>query len=310
MQKTVVTFLVSYDAEYLKTSLPIVYDHVDKIVLALDHERRTWKGNKFELPSDFFAWVKQVDSDRKIELYEDTFFLPGKDPLVLDSRQRQMAAEYAGMDDTWHIQVDADEYVLNFPVLLEGLRKQEMARKDCSGLLFMGKWISLFKQDEKGFFYIDNGEAYELCALAAYNPKYVAARKTVFRERVVLDVYIVHQTFARDAGELSRKLTNWGHSDVFDASSYLKMWDAVDRNNCRYLANFNPSYPAGWKRLQYLEAESIAGFIEKISRVLESRAESRDDGRTRNNGNPVGKFLRRVKRAASSRLSRVWGLNA
>jgi len=271
MKRTVATFLVAYDAAYLRTSLPLVYDHVDKIILSIDRERRTWSGGSFELPADFFDWVNAVDRAGKITIYQDSFFIPGKDPLYLDSRQRQMSAEHAGLDNTWHIQVDADEYFLDFKALVDELRQEEQRRDNCDGILYFGRLIPLFKQDETGFYYVDNGHGWEPGPVAASNPRYIAARKTECVRRVTFDVYIIHQTFARDSAELRRKMKNWGHSKVFDADSYLALWKAIDRNNCKYIANFNPSWGPGWKKLQYVEATDIDEFIRKMKPEITAR---------------------------------------
>jgi len=263
----VATFLVSYDAAFLKTSLPRVYDHVDTIVLSVDRNRQTWSGNTYDLPDGLFEWVRSIDRDGKISVFEESFYLPGWKPLELDTRQRQMSAEYAGMDDTWHIQVDADEYIMNVEALVACLRREEQTGRCDKDILYLGKWVPLFKQDARGFFYVENGDDFEVFPVAAISPTYVAARKTAATQRVILDVIAVHQTFARDPAALRWKLSNWGHSDELGTESYLRLWQAVDRHNYRYLANFHPTYPRTWKRLEYIEAPTIEGFAEQYMQM-------------------------------------------
>ena len=55
MKKIQTGFLVSYDYEKLKKSIPPVYNDSDEIFLALDRENRTWTGTKFEINDDFFC---------------------------------------------------------------------------------------------------------------------------------------------------------------------------------------------------------------------------------------------------------------
>lgn len=267
MKRVVVSFLVSYDAEYLKTSLPLVYDEADKIVLSIDKDRRTWTGNKFELPIGFMEWIQKFDSAQKIDILEDNFYVSDLEPRDLDKRQRQITAQHSGYDNTWHIQIDADEYCLNFEKLVWNLRREEKRRKDCRNILYMGKWISLFKKDKEGFFYIDNDSNFETVPLAAEYPKYIGARKTDCEERKVFDVYLIHQTFARTEFELSKKLDNWTHSRDINSTSYLKLWKAIDRWNYKYLSNFHPTYAPTWKKLNYFSAQNLEEFIVKYKEL-------------------------------------------
>ena len=215
-----------------------------------------------------------------------------------------MAAEFAGMEDTWHIQVDADEYVLNLPELLKVLRKDEQTQCDREGVLYLGKWISLFKQDENGFFYVDyvdNGEADQKVALAASYPDYIAARRTVCGKEVIADVCLVHQTFAREYDSLKRKFESWGHSNDFDTNSYLQLWQAVDRHNYFYVSNFHPNYHKAWKRLQYSEARDVKEFAAKYSDIMAARSLQASKG-PKQEGNAFSGFLLRLLRKARRSL--------
>lgn len=303
MKRMVVSFLVSYDAELLKKSVPLIYKEADLIVFSIDRDQLTWQGQKYELADDFTEWIDSLDIAKKVIIYKDKFYLPGVNPNQLDTRQRQMTAEYAGMSDTWHIQVDADEYILNFADLINNLRREERERKVCEDVLYMGKLIPLFKQDSTGFYYVDNGNSYELVALAASNPTYTSARKTNVKEQKVFDVYVIHQTFARDEDELIMKLQNWTHSNDFDTQSYLNLWRVIDQNNYKYLYNFHPSYAPTWKRLAYTQASNINKFIDEYTLRLDKLRISTDHYTPRKNilryliKNVIRRFL------AFSRLS-------
>jgi hypothetical protein len=48
-----VSYLVSYDYFMLLTSIRQLYEYVDKIVVAIDIDRKTWSGNTFEIPESF-----------------------------------------------------------------------------------------------------------------------------------------------------------------------------------------------------------------------------------------------------------------
>ena len=59
-KKIHVGFLLSYDYEKLKLSIPPVYNLSDKIFLAVDENLNTWSGNKFEIEGSFFKWLKET----------------------------------------------------------------------------------------------------------------------------------------------------------------------------------------------------------------------------------------------------------
>ena len=69
-----VGFLVSYDYKYLKSSLPLIYEDSSSITLAIDINRNTWSGSTFNIDNSFFEWIKEIDLDNKISIYEDDFY--------------------------------------------------------------------------------------------------------------------------------------------------------------------------------------------------------------------------------------------
>ena len=58
-----VGFLVAYDYELLKTSIPLIYKEASSITLALDVNRQTWSGNTFKIDSSFFSWITTFDTE-------------------------------------------------------------------------------------------------------------------------------------------------------------------------------------------------------------------------------------------------------
>jgi hypothetical protein len=116
--------LVTYDFELLKNSLPYYYEYADTISLAIDSERKTWSGGKFDIPASFFLCIKEFDTKNKISIYEDVFFIPGLSTIACDSRERTLLGKFMG-NGGWHIQIDSDEYFLDFPKFLAQLRKIE-----------------------------------------------------------------------------------------------------------------------------------------------------------------------------------------
>ena len=68
MKKIHVGFLLSYDYEKLKNSIPPVYKTADSIFIAIDKDYRTWSGQKFEVDDSFFEWLMNFDVENKITL--------------------------------------------------------------------------------------------------------------------------------------------------------------------------------------------------------------------------------------------------
>jgi hypothetical protein len=72
----------------------------------------------------------------------------------------------------------------------------------------------------------------------------------------------VHHSWARDPEEIRLKLNSWGHNSDFNAESYLKLWNATDENNYKYMHNFHPLGPNFWKSMEYAKASNINELID------------------------------------------------
>ena len=255
-----VGFLVSYDYAYMKYALPPVYEQADKIVIAVDIDRQTWKGEKFDIPASFFEWIKAYDKDNKIEIYEDSFFVPELTAFECDTRERNMLAKKMG-DGGWHIQVDSDEYLLDFESLIRYLKTSSTNKP----VTIYAEWITIFKQDSTGMFLIDSKERFPL---ATNNPAYIGARCT--DRKINTPVYtkfkVLHQSWGRSEAEMEQKLKNWGHTSDFEIESYFSLWKAIDKHTYKYLQNFHPLTPSAWKELEYFETNDIPTLLEKVKK--------------------------------------------
>ena len=117
MKKIQVGFLFSYDYEKLKISIPLVYDDADAIFIAVDEEYRTWSGEVFKVEDQFFEWLNQYDSQKKITIYRDNFYVPELSAIENDNRERHRLSLKMGIGN-WLIQVDSDEYFIDFKKLI------------------------------------------------------------------------------------------------------------------------------------------------------------------------------------------------
>jgi len=262
-----VGFLVSYDYAYMKYALPPVYEQADKIVIAVDIDRQTWKGEKFDIPASFFEWIKAYDKDNKIEIYEDSFFVPELNAFECDTRERNMLAKKMG-DSGWHIQVDSDEYFLDFKILTRYLKALDTNKP----VTIYAELITIFRQDSTGMFLIDSNEQF---ALATNNPVYIAARRT--DDKMNTNVYtkfkLLHQSWGRSEAEMEQKLKNWGHTSDFEIESYFSLWKAINKYTYKYLQNFHPLTPSIWKELEYFETNDIPTLLEKVKEAQMEKEE-------------------------------------
>src|SRR5690606_41171415 len=63
---------------------------------------------KFQVAPSFYDWLKEFDSEKKIQIYKDDFYIPELSAIENDTRERTLLSEKMGVGN-WLVQVDADE---------------------------------------------------------------------------------------------------------------------------------------------------------------------------------------------------------
>ena len=248
-----VGFLISYDYEYIMISLPRVYEFVNEIYFAVDINRKTWSGNDFNIPEEFWKWVASFDRENKINIYEDNFFVPELSIIDCDTRERNMLSQYMGKCD-WYIQIDSDEYFLDFGAFINKLRVLETALP----VTVRCTVATLFKQLDSGFLVVN--KSHETLCFATNYPKYDMARdNTSGNQTLIWDDLVLHQSWARKPEDLRMKLNSWSHKTDFNTDSYYALWLAADEDNCYCFHNFHPVVPETWPELI-----AIRGSINEI----------------------------------------------
>ncbi len=257
-KKIKVGFCAAYDWYFLKQSLPPVYESADVICIAVDQDRISWSGKPFSIDeAAFAAFLKEVDKDNKILLYEDDFHRPELSPMQNEVRQRNMMALAMGKGG-WHLQLDSDEYFIDFPGFVAFLKRHTYQRP----VNIACPLLILYKIVDNGFLLIETPktEQIEYIAIATNEPHYEYGRKNGYFN-IKTDFAIVHQSWARSEAEVQQKVQNWGHKEDFDVQAYYESWKGLNGTNYKRYLNFHPITPGSWASLQMVAARSIAGLI-------------------------------------------------
>jgi hypothetical protein len=259
-----VGYCVAYDWYMLQDSIPLIYDHADVICLSLDVNRTSWSGNKFELErADLDKLIRSIDRDNKISVSEESFYLPELSPMQNEVRQRNRIAELMGKGG-WHIQLDCDEYFLDFKGFTDFLKRMSPGQR--RKINVSCPWIILYKQMADGFLYVDPEESdkLEYMQIATYEPHYEHSRRNG-NFNILTNFQILHQSWARTDDEVQTKLRNWGHSQDLDPQRYFETWQQISKENFQRYHNLHPLVPTHWPSLAYVKGKDIA----EISRNLE-----------------------------------------
>lgn len=282
-------FCVAYDWEYLKTSIPRVYDSSDIICVAIDSNRKTWSGRSYEIDEEAFNdFIRTVDTRRKIVLYEDEFSLPELNARENCNRHRTMIAEKMGQGG-WHVQVDADEYFLDFSGFTNYLRSLEhnpTGKEKPFNVL--ANWIPVVKKVTGGFLYVDfKSNLPESAPFATTRPNYERARHNGYFNKIS-PYFVIHETWARDEEQLWLKLNNWGHaSEELETKEkrkkYFEFWKNLNATNYRRYYNVHPATPLSWPALAFGAGETFDEFIGNLDPPVFPLSEQQI--RSRNNRN-------------------------
>jgi hypothetical protein len=255
-----VGMLVSYDYQYIYTSLPLLYADADEITIAIDKGRKMWSGGTFQFDEAVLSWIANIDTQQKIKIYQDDFYQVDLSTMENDVRERNMLAAFMGKGG-WHIQVDSDEYFYNFTQFVTWLRNHDYYLKNPQQrpIDIAVYWLTLFKKTTNGFLYIKN--SYESFPIATNWPIYKYSRQCGHAWRHV-NFYVLHQSWARDEKEIETKINNWSHSADFNVNDYFNFWCKINETNYKQHQNIHPVNGSIWKKLDYETGADIAQFAK------------------------------------------------
>jgi hypothetical protein len=265
-----VGMLAAYDYEYLKTSLPLVYEHADQIAIAADSNNLSWAGNPISIPDAFWEWVKAYDTCGKIQIYRDAFYQKGLTAVEVDYREHQMLIKFMGDEDGWHIHIDADEYFVDFKHFVDYLHYLDRKKPYINAIIM--EWLTIFKRTEKGFIFVqdssrgtrDEGRkirSTQQHPLGSCTPKYMTAnRRTKPQKPILYPMRVVHERWARTEEELLTKLRNWTHNDQ-RWDDFVHFWQTINEQNYMNLCGG----VIKTHRYAYIEAQNVPDLLQKLT---------------------------------------------
>lgn len=264
--KIKVGFLISYDYKYIFDALPIVYDYADEIVLVIDINRQTWAGKPYYLPEDFKAQMKAIDPDNKIVFLEDDFYVPELSPMENDTRERNILSNFMG-PDCWKLQIDADEYFLNFGAVVAFLQKHRylLYKPKLNAVNIRGNWITLFKKTQHGYIYIDNEEHFSFATNLTGEHFFARDLASTHNREIYTNFRVLHHSWARDPEEVQQKIRNWSHKDDFDGDRFFEFWSSIDEHNYHLFKDLHPIYKGAWLGLKFIACANIEEFMSKFN---------------------------------------------
>lgn len=259
-----VSYLVSYDYEMFLTSVSQLYDYVDRIVVSIDKDRKTWSGNNFEIPDSFFEEVKRFDKNNKIDFYFDTFYLTHLTPMENETRQRNLVLSKLGKG--WKIQLDVDEYIYDFKTVAKYLDKYIFLTyfPRLTPICLKGKLITLYRELAEGYLFIENNEQFPFITNQDNNTH---TRNNNKVRNFQTNIKVIHQSWARSEKQIFIKIKNWGHRDDFNTQEYFEFWRSLSIENYKSAFNFHPLSPNVWNKLVFLKSANVNEFIMQYSKT-------------------------------------------
>jgi hypothetical protein len=151
-------------------------------------------------------------------------------------------AEFLGKEDGWHLQIDSDEYFIEFKAFVTFLKKFKSDRK----VNIRCPLINLYKIIPEGILWVkpETFNEIEYATIATKYPHYESARINGYFN-ILTDFPILHQSWARSEQEMFGKLNSWGHSKHFDVGKFYRQW--TDANSTNFTS---------YKNIHYLRAEA------------------------------------------------------
>lgn len=273
MRKKSVISLISYDSEYLPSSIKTYYNYVDEIVLGLDKDRISWTGNKIKFDeAKLWSELSQIDGDNKITIVEDNFHRSSI-PIENDNHERNFLKEQCSND--WVFSFDADEQLIN---------AKDFFTKFCPivetydfDLMFY--WILPYKRVENdSILVISNSDRKslpnnEVQGFATQKENtFTYCRWTNNKKIIQSPLAILHWSFCRPDSDLDLKINNFGHSIESKQDPFYSIRKKVTLENYKDLQNFKTSNMGPqWEALKLVKEKDLLVYCKEQAKEMYKR---------------------------------------
>lgn len=285
-----VVMVAQNDEETVERTLLSFYEHVDAIVVSTD-PRKGWTGKPIT-PDSTLDFVRRIDREHKIDIIEADFFYYD-DPLMNDTRQRQLSADWLANKHPnldWVLQIDADEEFLDFSVVTDYLANLP---KRCRGVSWQMAQVFNILEDGRVLVVVDErGELQLYTFYLAHRPfaKLVRGRNPALhpfslnRQTLRLNEVLrrsnritgidpafdgsrnpsglcLHHTFAKSEKRIQEKLKTWTHAYDFDTDQFFDLWKR-SKTDWENIKNFHPMSGNLWPALKAVDPDELRNSVE------------------------------------------------
>jgi hypothetical protein len=159
------------------------------------------------------------------------------------------------------LQIDVDEYHVNFKGLVHYLKQHEKKLTSSKKYQICIPSVDLFKVFDDGVLCISD---FSMFNSGSNHPEFTMGRKCKNQQKLYVPFYFIHQSWGRTANDLYLKLKNWGHNEDFDVDTYFSFWKSITKQNYKDHKNFHPLNGKSWKKLEYIEGDTIQKNVSNI----------------------------------------------
>ena len=271
-KKNSVISLISYDADYLPSSIEKYYEYVDEIVLGVDKDRISWSNNNFSFDeTTLWKELDRIDGDSKISIIEEDFH-KSEIPIENDNYERNFLKEHC--TNNIIVSIDADEQILdakdffyNFlPLSYKYIHKYDVCMN----------WATPYKKIDDTVLVIAE---HDDSPLLAENQGFVTDKNSIFTyarwtnksstglNRILSPVIMLHYSLCREKEALHEKIHNIGHSDIVEQDPFYEIWSNVTLDNYHELKDFRTSGlgSAQWSSLFPVKTEQLLSYYDQFS---------------------------------------------
>jgi hypothetical protein len=242
-------YIMLADPAWIESSMMSYYFLVNKIVVTYDENSMSWSGTPLNIDS-LIERIQKVDVLGKCE------FVPGHfsrsehydDPMLNDTYQRSVSISRASEGADWIVQVDTDEIVPDFQLVLNLINEAEL--QECESIWFPQRWLYMYPYKYVGIEWCKRGgrrnSVYAGPIVIRSGTNVVLARRTagkglhvnrresnvsphadnfaVSHRQIEDDLCLLHMSQVRSYTAWMDKIRSWSHSRDVDYRSSRVFW--------------------------------------------------------------------------------------